>query len=357
MFKVMGRKGPSRAEKEAKARNEEIDRQLMTEALKPKNELKMLFLESGNSGGLELLRQFKLIQQGGYSTSEREAYKDTIYSNAIQAMKFILEAIPELGLTLAPSNNTSSATILSLPSQVEYSVLPHNIAEALRSLWGDLAVQQAVRRSNEFNLNESAVYYFRIMDRLWSPRYIPTDQDIMRCKIRTTGISETNFMVGDTTYKIFHLGGQRGERRKWVHQFDNVTAVMYMVNLAEYDEMLEEDNSVNRLEETFLHFDSVCNSKWFSQTPFILILNHVDRFAAKLHHSPLGDYFPDYRGGNDYDAACDYILNRFVSLNQNTAKRQIYAHYCSNDPQQLKFILSAILDILLQLYLRDKRLL
>ena len=53
--------------------------------------------------------------------------------------------------------------------------------------------------------------------------------------------------------------------------------------------------------------------------------------------SPLGDYFPDYTGGDDYDAACNYLLHRFVSLNQSAATKQIYAHYtCATDTQQIK---------------------
>lgn len=69
----------------------------------------------------------------------------------------------------------------------------------------------------------------------------------------------------------------------------------------------------------------------------ILFLNKIDLFAEKLPRSPLGDYFPDYAGGDSYDAACDYLLHRFVSLNQSAATKQIYAHYtCATDTQQIK---------------------
>ena len=57
----------------------------------------------------------------------------------------------------------------------------------------------------------------------------------------------------------------------------------------------------------------------------------------KLPRSPLGDYFPDFTGGDSYDAACEYLLQRFVSLNQSAATKQIYAHYtCATDTQQIK---------------------
>jgi hypothetical protein len=69
----------------------------------------------------------------------------------------------------------------------------------------------------------------------------------------------------------------------------------------------------------------------------ILFLNKIDLFAEKLPRSPLGDYFPDYTGGADYNAACEYLLQRFVSLNQSAATKQIYAHYtCATDTNQIR---------------------
>ncbi|KAJ3086117.1 guanine nucleotide-binding protein subunit alpha, partial [Phlyctochytrium bullatum] len=67
----------------------------------------------------------------------------------------------------------------------------------------------------------------------------------------------------------------------------------------------------------------------------------------------MGKYFPDYQGGGDYDSACDYILNRFVSLNQSDQK-QIYTHFtCATDTSQIKFVMAAVNDIIIQANLRD----
>jgi guanine nucleotide-binding protein G(i) subunit alpha len=91
------------------------------------------------------------------------------------------------------------------------------------------------------------------------------------------------------------------------------------------------------MQEALTLFDSICNSRWFVKTSIILFLNKIDLFAEKLPRSPLADYFPDYQGGANYDAACDYLLHRFVSLNQSAATKQIYAHYtCATDTQQIK---------------------
>ena len=152
--------------------------------------------------------------------------------------------MPQLDLALSPQNDARRATILALPPQIEADILPADVSDAIRSLWRDPSIQEAVRRSREFQLNDSAVYYFSAMDRMASPSYLPTDQDILRSRVKTTGITETTFKVGELTYKLFDVGGQRSERKKWIHCFENVTALVFLVSLSEYDQMLYEDESV-----------------------------------------------------------------------------------------------------------------
>jgi len=339
---------------EAKARNDEIETQLKRDRLMAKNEIKMLLLGAGESGKSTVLKQMKLIHHGGYNDQERDAYKEIIFSNTIQSMRAILDAMPQLDIPLQPANDARRAVIMALPGQVEGDALPRDVSDSIRGLWRDPGVREAVRRSREFQLNDSATYYFNSIDRMSAPGYLPTDQDILRSRVKTTGITETMFKVGELTYRLFDVGGQRSERKKWIHCFENVTALVFLVSLSEYDQMLYEDESVNRMQEALTLFDSICNSRWFVKTSIILFLNKIDLFAEKLPYSPLGDYFPDYTGGDNYDAACDYLLHRFVSLNQSAQSKQIYAHYtCATDTQQIKFVLSAIQDILLQLHLRE----
>ena len=161
---------------------------------------------------------------------------------------------------------------------------------------------------------------------------------------------------------MFDVGGQRSERKKWIHCFENVTTILFLVAISEYDQLLFEDETVNRMQEALTLFDSICNSRWFVKTSIILFLNKIDRFKEKLPVSPMKNYFPDYEGklnqigtngrehqksniaegGPDYAAACDYILNRFVSLNQHETK-QIYTHFtCATDTTQIRFVMAAV---------------
>ena len=197
--------------------------------------------------------------------------------------------------------------MLSLPSHLDVNVLPPTISSSLIALNDDPAVQAALRRSNEFQLNDSASYFFSSILRISSPSFLPTDQDILRSRVTTTGITETRFRINDLNYAIFDVGGQRSERKKWIHCFENVTALVFLVGLSEYDQVLIEDENVvslltnhhgsllidgvsqNRMQEALTLFESICNSRWFVKTSMVCyrraplsidVLNPHDRFCS-----------------------------------------------------------------------------
>jgi hypothetical protein len=39
------------------------------------------------------------------------------------------------------------------------------------------------------------------------------------------------------------VGGQRSERKKWIHCFESVNALIFMTAVSEYDEVLFEDDT------------------------------------------------------------------------------------------------------------------
>lgn len=95
---------------------------------------------------------------------------------------------------------------------------------------------------------------------------------------------------------MFDVGGQRSERKKWIHCFEAVTCIIFCVALSEYDQVLLEVNTMNRMEESLQLFGSIVNSAWFTRTSIVLFLNKIDIFRKKLLTVPLERYYPDYEG-------------------------------------------------------------
>ncbi|WWC89358.1 uncharacterized protein L201_004280 [Kwoniella dendrophila CBS 6074] len=341
----------------AKARSAEIDEQLKRDRANLRNEIKMLLLGAGESGKSTVLKQMRLIYNKPYDVEERDSYREIVYSNTVQSMRVLLEGVALMEIPVNPSNQQRWDLIMSAPAQIEGDVFPPKLADAVAGLWNDQGVQSAFVRRNELQLNDSAPYYFDAISRISQQDYMPTDQDILRARVKTTGITETHFRIGELTYKLFDVGGQRSERRKWLNIFDSVTALVFLIAISEYDQKLYEDETVNRMQEAMTLFESVANSRWFTKTSIILFLNKIDLFRAKLAVSPLQNTFPEYRGGSNYDAACAFLLEKFVGLNKNPSK-SIYAHYTdATDTKALSFVISAINDVIIQVNLRDAGLL
>lgn len=96
--------------------------------------------------------------------------------------------------------------------------------------------------------------------------YIPSEQDILRCRVMTTSITETNITApyesrSNVHFKVLDVGGQQGERRKWITLFEKVTAVLFVQDISSFDQTLREDSQTNRLLESLKVFHQVITTR------------------------------------------------------------------------------------------------
>jgi guanine nucleotide-binding protein subunit alpha len=135
--------------------------------------------------------------------------------------------------------------------------------------------------------------------------------------------------------------------QKWIHCFQDVTTVIFVADIANYDQILFDDESYTRFTETLVLFESVVNSRWFQRNSVMLFLNNVQEFRGKLGSSPLANYFPDYSGGSDYAKAADYVLKLFMSKVTRRPNTNIYPHFTqSSDLALMRLVFSAVVDII-----------
>ena len=91
--------------------------------------------------------------------------------------------------------------------------------------------------------------------------YLPHNQDILCSRLQTTGISESNFKLNQLTYRMFDVGGQRSERKKWIHVFDNVHAVLFLAAISGFDVALIEDRKGVCISLSMLQFGTFPSSQ------------------------------------------------------------------------------------------------
>ena len=257
-------------------------------------------------------------------------------------------ALENLGLTVQAEHKEAAERIATGEEYFTGEVLTPALAEDIKTCWKDESVRTAYNRSAEFQLNDSAGYYFDNIDRLAAPDYVPSVQDVLRSRAKTTGIIETEFDVEGTHFRLVDVGGQRSERKKWMHCFQDVTAVIFCVAMSEYDLKLYEDDTTNRMHESLKLFKEICNNRWFVDTAIIIFLNKKDLFAEKIKKVDLNVAFPDYDGGLDYDKGAEFLTNKFVSQNENSSK-QIYVHItCATDTDNIRVVFKAVQELVLQ---------
>ena len=158
-------------------------------------------------------------------------------------------------------------------------------------------------------------------------------------------------------FRIFDVGGQRSSRKKWIHCFDDVTGVIFVAAMSDYDLRLHEDHSINRMSESMRLFASVSNNRWFNSASMILFLNKTDIFEAKITDpdgAPLTVCFPQYEGNlRSVAEASDFVQGQFEDLYLNKRK-QLYCHYtCATETNKIQLIFSDMSDMLIVQSLSD----
>eukprot|EP00743_Colponemidia_sp_Colp-15_P000139 GILK01000159.1.p1 GENE.GILK01000159.1~~GILK01000159.1.p1 ORF type:complete len:354 (-),score=86.21 GILK01000159.1:371-1432(-) len=335
---------PEQAEEQK--RNKLLDKVIKNEVEQDSRVIKLLLLGAGESGKSTVFKQMKLLYQKGYSNEERAMFTAVIHNNTISSMQtLLLNCGQKDGEEVLPDNKEAVEKIKTI--SVDTPLTPE-LATMIETLWKDPAVRRTYDRRADFQLNDSASYFFDKVKTLGSPSYVPDEQDVLRSRVRTTGIVQNKFVIDGVEFHMYDVGGQRNERKKWMHCFENVTAVIFVASMSEYDQKLYEDENMNRMTESVNLFNEICNSRWFDKTSMILFLNKRDLFEEKIRKVPLTPYFPAYQGGMDARNAAAFIQELYEAQNKTEGK-QVYSHStCATDTSNVSHVFNACKDIILR---------
>ena len=340
--------------------NRSIDEAFDREKKLAEEVIKLLLLGTGESGKSTLFKQLVHLYGKGFSEEARRPYASIVSTNCILGMKTLIQKSdaltdrPELGTQMAASSAAAKRYLLELPADADINV---ETAQYMKVLWADAGIQNTFLHRNLFQLSDSIRYFMQNIDSIAKPNYLPSYTDMLHCRARTTGIVETTFQIESNVFRMVDVGGQRNERKKWIHCFEGVTAVIFVAALNEYDQVLYEDGSTNRLVEALELFRETCNSRWFRETNFLLFLNKRDLLEEKISRVPLKQYFPAYPGGSDPEVAVAWISEEFLKLNEypdSATQRKIYVHVtCATDTSNINFTFMAVKDIIVTQRLKD----
>jgi len=334
------------------ARAREIEKQQAEDLAEDNAIKKLLLLGAGESGKSTLFKQMTTMYGRGFTDDDLAQFRKVLHNNVITSIQtLILQSDlldEELGGTKISEDLKAEKEYVSEYKVDEDTPLTPELAENIKKLWKDEGVQKTFEHSARYQLPDSCGYLMGRLDDLAAETYVPTEDDAMRARSRTTGIVHIEFELEDTAFSMFDVGGQRNERRKWIYCFDNVTAVIFVAAISEYDQVCFEDEHTNRIDEALKLFGEVANSEYFKDTSIILFLNKRDKFDIKLKKVPLTVFDKDYDGGEDKEKAYEYFQARFQKM-QKIPDQVMYAHVtCATDKDNVKHVFNAVKDTIVR---------
>ncbi|KAI0354208.1 G-alpha-domain-containing protein [Trametes cingulata] len=210
-------------------------------------------------------------------------------------------------------------------------------ADDMKAIWADPTVREMLQRKG-IRMEATPGFFLNDIDRIAVRDYEPTDDDVVRARLRTLGVQEHRIKfnkgpAAGSEWCIYDVGGSRTQRIAWYPYFDDCDAIIFLAPINCFDERLAEDRRINRLEDSYMLWKAVVSSKLLAKTSIILFLNKRDLLEQKLRSGVrIRDHVHSYGDRpNDVEHAVKYFQQHFRDiLRKNTPEpRPFRAHITS----------------------------
>jgi len=360
-------KPKSESELQASKQNADINKEIKKEVpVKGRGEvIKILLLGTGDCGKSTFAKQLLIITEA-LNVNMLKIYVSVLRDNVLDGAQTIIRNIETWEMKMAPE-------LIEVMDKI--MIATHNVSndytEEIAKLIHFFANHQQVKqllaeRGDEMTLQggiSGVAYYFEHAIRFASD-FTPTKDDVLKSRLKTTGVIETKFDMEGHSFAIIDVGGQRSERKKWLNCFSSVTSVIFLTAINEYDMVLEEDEATNRVVESLKLWKALTSSIYFQTIPFMLFMNKSDLFKEKLEKVPLNTFFSDYPkfiennkatcGKTDFEQGCAFFKNMFKTQFGGPKDATFTTHItCAIDTQSTKVVWKSVRETILAKILQD----
>ncbi|KAF8716084.1 hypothetical protein AX14_012437 [Amanita brunnescens Koide BX004] len=305
--------------------------------------------------------------QNGVSFRDQEVFvrANQGWKGALTRARVTNASISESDESVSDRRATSLGDVgVETPDEAQEVI--HACRDDMIQLWHDESVRETLRRK-KIRLEECSGFFLNDLERVTSLRYVPSDDDVLRARIKTIGVSEYKFTMEvsigrdyGAEWRIIDVGGSRNQRPTWAPFFDDADAIIFLAPISGFDQVLAEDRSVNRLEDSILLWKDVCSNKLLANVEIILFMNKCDIFQAKLDAGiRLAKYVRSYGDRpNEFEAASKYLRGKFSAIlrEYSPSPRKFYAFSTSvTDTTTTSGIIASVRDMVVRRNLQQSK--
>ncbi|KAL0579767.1 hypothetical protein V5O48_002261 [Marasmius crinis-equi] len=268
-------------------------------------------------------------------------------------------------------NSMDSSQGIDFDDPSDPGVILHNCSEDMIKLWNDRDVRRLLEKQN-LRLEDMSGFYLDSLERITARKYVPTNEDIVKARLKTIGVTEHRFILKagnmlSRDWRVFDVGGARNLRGRrtfsaaWAPYFDDMSAIIFLAPLNCFDQTLAEDNTVNRLEDSILLWRSIVKHPLLKNTELILFLNKCDLLKAKLESGvQFAQWVVSYGDRpNDFESISGYMKKKFGMIHKQLSDhpRTFYCHFTSVTDLTSTFqILENVKDLIIRQSLNNSHL-
>jgi len=199
-------------------RDKAIGEVLDSEQKEMRLEMKLLLLGAGESGKSTLFKQIVTLYGPGLSDEDRLKFSAVIHLNCIESMKVLVDTAEKLS-----ADFKAQADLIRAHDQG--AAVSRKIVEAFKVLWPLPQIQSAFEHRASHLIPDSFSHFVTRLDDIVRDDYVPSLEDALRVRVKTTGIIEQDFVMNASKFRLIDVGGQRSERKKWINCFHDVTGI------------------------------------------------------------------------------------------------------------------------------------
>ncbi|KAF8913503.1 guanine nucleotide binding protein, alpha subunit [Mucidula mucida] len=380
----------SEAQRVSDAIDDALKAEKKTRDKREKGLVRVLLLGQSESGKSTTLKNLRLAYDLEEWTRERASWRSVVQLNVIRSVHALLEDSTDslLKLRLAPLRRVEAdlkrrfgASALEVTPEMPSSELAVRAMTHLPQA-DDVAAQAILAAclpdirtlyesaSRSVHIEETSGFFLNDLERVCASDYVPSDDDVVRARLRTTGVQEWRIRFSGSQaaglhpdfgrdWVIYDVGGCRTMRHAWLPFFENINAIIFLAPLSPFDLPLSEDPTMNRLDDTMRIWRFIVATKLLSRTTLIVFLNKCDLLKRKLRSgAQFGRYVTNYSGENEIGPVVKWMRDKFKDLSKahapSDAVRAVYLYPTSvTDTKATAITLRTVHDGILRDHLRS----